>query len=141
MYTGMKQTPQLPEYGWHTPKAASPSFQASLEPVPAITEPALPPVPDEPLPLHPISCPAGPFSVRTKRILFNDRISTLYDLLRLTEEELLDLKNFGKKCLLEVESYLARRDWNSANTTYSRCSRVATRHKAQDGLSRLPSRL
>lgn len=106
----MKKTPQLPEYGWHTPKAASPSFPDSMEPVPAMTEPTLPPLPDEPLPLHPISCPAGPFSVRTKRILFNDRILTLYDLLRHTEEDLFDLKGFGKKCLREVESYLAGKE-------------------------------
>lgn len=48
------------------------------------------------------------FSVRTSNSLKNDGITTIEDLLRKTERELLITPNFGKKSLLEIKNALAK---------------------------------
>lgn len=50
---------------------------------------------------------ASGFSVRTVNALHSDGIMTIRDLLGRRAEELLPIKNFGRKCLAEVRALLA----------------------------------
>jgi DNA-directed RNA polymerase subunit alpha len=49
-----------------------------------------------------------PLSVRTSEGLRSEDIKYLGELVQCTEQELLEVKNFGRKCLNEVKTVLAQ---------------------------------
>ena len=90
------------------------SFGVSPERIRQIESRALAKLKHEPKTINPFEIGELKLSFRTYNCLRRTRIDTVFDLLETSDKELLEIRNFGSKCLNEIKEAIktARRDNN-----------------------------
>ena len=67
------------------------------------------------------------FSVRALNCFKAYNIESMYDLLKCSREDLLKLRQFGKKSLLEIEDFLASKNLH-LGTDFSEIEKILEKH-------------